>query len=266
MVRYWVVLIALGLSATACGEPTVLPPFGDSGGMDECGGPLADWDATHPLPDLSLTVLLDGALVTGPGGSSAPPGADGDRSTTGTGTAPEDIIIELSEPTDIRGIRHYPATSGDGVSQYEVFLGDDSGCDSLAGEAVVALGPFFEDIDVTPRVASRVRIAVLGAHGTGSDFAVADFQLLAGADFATSPMTTGTADDPWLWDASATIPGVGPITYSLTEWPTGMAVDAEGIVTWTPHVSQVGVHMVHLIARRGGDAMIQQRFIVTVGS
>jgi len=258
------VLASLGLCLTSsCAEKSTPPPGGDSGTGGECRDALARWDAAHPLPESELTVVLDGRLITGPGGTSPNPGADGSNDTVAMGTVPQDIVVEFAEPIDVRGIRHYPAPSGMGVSHYEVFLGDDTGCDGYVGEAVVDLGPFYQDDLVIPRVASRLRISVLEVHGGGDTFTVADFEVLAGADFETTPSTTIPAGVPWTWDAQARIPGVGPITWSLTTSPGGMNVDDTGLLTWTPHISQVAPHMVHVVARRG-VASIEKHFVLTV--
>lgn len=259
-------LVISSLLATAlaggCGNGST-SSSGDSGGGAECADALARWDAAHPLPDSDLTVVLDGRLITGPGGTPPDPAADGSNGTVATGTTPHDIVVEFTEPIDVRGIRHYPAPSGSGISHYEVFLGDDTGCDAFAGEAVVDLGPFYQDDPVTPRVASRVRISVLEAHGGGRDFTVADFEILAGADFDTDPTTTTPVEVPWAWHAAARIPGVGPTTWTLTSSPIAMEVDDTGLVTWTPHISQTGNHIINLIARRG-DAQIESHFTLTV--
>ncbi len=265
MVRFSVLVLAsLGVFLnTSCDEQNTAP-LGDSGGVGtECRDALARWDAAHPLPDATLTVVLDGRLITGPGGTSPDPGADGSNATLAAGTVPRDIIVEFTEPIDVRGIRHYPAPSGNPVSHYEVFLGDDTGCDEYAGEAVVDLGPFYQDDLVNARVASRVRISVLEVHGGGTEFTVADFEILAGADFETTPATTIPVEVPWTWDAQARIPGVGPITWSLTTSPIAMNLDDTGLLTWTPHLSQVGPHMVNVVARRG-DASIEKHFVLTV--
>ncbi len=248
-----VVLVVIG-----CGEPTTLPP-GDSGPSEACDAQLAAWDASHPLPDDTLTVLLDPSLWV----ASPPEAADGDLGTEHRGTLPEDVLLSLSEPIDVRGVRHHPAASGGAISRYQVFLGDDAGCDALAGEAVVDMGPFYEDVELTPRVASAVRIAVLATHDGGAEYGVADFEILAGADFETEPMLTARVDVPWRWDAHARIPGVGTVDYSTTSAPGGLTIDAAGILDWTPHVSQVGDHVVNVVAQRG-DAIIERRFVLTV--
>jgi len=246
-----------------CGEPTMLPPFGDSGGGDECGDALARWDDAHPLPPAELSVVLHPGLLTGPAGVAPDPGADGDRATRGTGAVGDEIVLELTEPLDVRGVRHYPPAAGDAISHYEVFAGDDTGCDESVGDVVVALGPFYEDAMLTPRVASSVRIAVRDTHEGSREYAVADFQLLVGADFESVPESTAQVDVPWTWDSQPRIPGVGPLSFMLTTQPPGMEIDASGVVTWTAHISQVGEHMVNIFAARG-EASIERRFILTV--
>ncbi len=42
-----------------------------------------------------------------------------------------------------------------------------------------------------------------------------------------------------------------------------MEIDTAGTLTWLPHASQVGEHVVNVVARRG-EAVIEQRFVVTV--
>lgn len=237
----------------------MLPPLDDSGTGGECSEQLARWDEVHPLPDDELTVVLDPGLVV----ASAASAADGDRSTEHSGTTPEDLLLTLSEPVDVRGVRHYPSSGDGAISRYEVFLGDDAGCDDFAGEAVVPVGPFYEDLDLTPRVAATLRISVLATHaGTGA-YAVADFEVLAGADFETDPPLEARVDVPWSWDATARIPGVGSIEYSTTMAPGGLTIDTAGLLTWTPHVSQVGEHVVNVVARRG-EALIERRFVLVV--
>ncbi|NIQ53239.1 MAG: hypothetical protein GWN85_07095 [Gemmatimonadetes bacterium] len=84
-----------------------------------------------------------------------------------------------------------------------------------------------------------------------------------GAGFETAPPLDARVDAPWSWTATARIPGVGAILYSTTSAPGGMEIDTAGTLTWLPHASQVGEHVVNVVARRG-EAVIEQRFVVTV--
>ncbi len=61
-------------------------------------------------------------------------------------------------------------------------------------------------------------------------------------------------------------PDGDPLTYSLTTAPSGMAIDADGVITWSPAGSQLGANAVSVKVTdgRGGEAV--QQFTVDVNA
>jgi subtilisin family serine protease len=81
------------------------------------------------------------------------------------------------------------------------------------------------------------------------------------ATITSTPPPTATLDEPYTYQAQAT--GTPPITWALDVAPSGMTVDANGLVTWTPDSGDVGPHSVILEATNSGGTT-PQSWTVTV--
>ena len=72
--------------------------------------------------------------------------------------------------------------------------------------------------------------------------------------FTSNPVTTGSLDGPYSYDANAT--GNPEATYSLVTSPTGMTIDLHsGLISWQPVEGQTGLQSVTVRARIGSVAL-----------
>lgn len=85
--------------------------------------------------------------------------------------------------------------------------------------------------------------------------------------FTTLPDRITSVDDSYRYDAHATDPDQGGLTFALLQSPTGMQVDAvSGVVTFVPTSSQLGNHRVELQVQDGQGGNATQTFDLVVGS
>ena len=82
--------------------------------------------------------------------------------------------------------------------------------------------------------------------------------------FASVPPVEALATRPYTYEAVAVDPDAHSITYRLEAAPIGMAIEADGRVTWTPSVEQIGVHSVEVVASDGRGGSARQAFAVNV--
>jgi hypothetical protein len=60
-------------------------------------------------------------------------------------------------------------------------------------------------------------------------------------DITSNPPVTVEHETTFSYDVEASDPDHDPLTFSLTDAPTGMTIDADtGLITWTPTVDQGG--------------------------
>jgi len=80
----------------------------------------------------------------------------------------------------------------------------------------------------------------------------------------STPITTVTVDDLYVYDVNATDPDGNTLTYSLTANPTGMTINsATGLINWTPTFVQIGDHNV-TVKVSDGSLNDAQPFTITV--
>ncbi|MBA7519200.1 hypothetical protein ES705_11275 [subsurface metagenome] len=80
----------------------------------------------------------------------------------------------------------------------------------------------------------------------------------------TNPVTEATVGMKYTYDVDATDPDGDALTYSLTTFPGGMAINFQtGVITWTPGTGQVGDHPVTVVVTDGFLSDLQE-FTVTV--
>jgi hypothetical protein len=77
----------------------------------------------------------------------------------------------------------------------------------------------------------------------------------------STPVTAGAVGQPYSYQATAT--GTSPITWSLLSGPAGMAINASGLVTWTP--SALGSFPVQIRAANSAGSATQS-YTVTVSA
>jgi len=84
--------------------------------------------------------------------------------------------------------------------------------------------------------------------------------------FQTTPTTDASAGTPYTYDADAIDLDVDDIlTFSLTQSPAGMTVDATtGVVSWTPSVTDAASVPVDLVVSDDGGEQTTQSFVISV--
>lgn len=83
----------------------------------------------------------------------------------------------------------------------------------------------------------------------------------------STPVTTATVGVAYSYDVNATDPNGDTITYSLTQAPAGMTINAaSGLVAWTPTAGQVGSQSVTVRAADPGGLAMTQTFPITVSA
>ncbi len=82
----------------------------------------------------------------------------------------------------------------------------------------------------------------------------------------SSPITVAAVDVPYSYTVEVLDPDVGDtMTFSLVEdFPSGMSIDTNGVITWTPSSSQAGSHPVTVQVEDGSGAQATQSFSIDV--
>ena len=83
--------------------------------------------------------------------------------------------------------------------------------------------------------------------------------------FTSTPVLTALPNALYSYTAVAVDPNLDTVTYSLTQKPSGMAINAQsGLVTWTPTTSQMGGNSVTVAASDGHGGTVAQTFNLVV--
>jgi len=94
------------------------------------------------------------------------------------------------------------------------------------------------------------------------------FTALAGNNppaIISSPVTSARVSVPYSYTVRASDPNGDAVSYSLTQAPAGMTIQAAtGLVSWLPSAGQVGGHAVSVRASDPGGLFVTQAFTVTV--
>jgi parallel beta-helix repeat protein len=84
---------------------------------------------------------------------------------------------------------------------------------------------------------------------------------------APIPAQSATEDVPFTLQVIATDPDISDtLTYSLTAYPTGMAIASTGLITWTPTNDAVGSHTVTVRVRDAIGLYDEKTFAITVAN
>ncbi|MBE9061400.1 putative Ig domain-containing protein [cf. Phormidesmis sp. LEGE 11477] len=86
------------------------------------------------------------------------------------------------------------------------------------------------------------------------------------SEVTSSPRTSIRVNTQYLYQIAAEDPNGDPLSYRVVEGPEGMAVDEEGLVSWTPSVEQQGVNTVQLEISDGRGGVVIQQFEVAVSN
>ncbi len=84
-------------------------------------------------------------------------------------------------------------------------------------------------------------------------------------EITSTPNTSAIVGSDYTYDANNQVEasGVSPISFSLGSGPDGFSVASDGQVSWTPSVSQEGVHAVEIIASNSAGN-VSQSFNISV--
>ncbi|MBI5721711.1 MAG: putative Ig domain-containing protein, partial [Burkholderiales bacterium] len=89
----------------------------------------------------------------------------------------------------------------------------------------------------------------------------------AAPQITSTALTTATAGTLYSYDVNATDPNGDALTYSLTQAPSGMTINAaSGLIGWTPTSAQVGSHGVTVRVADPGGLAATQSFSITVST
>jgi RHS repeat-associated protein len=86
--------------------------------------------------------------------------------------------------------------------------------------------------------------------------------------FTSAPVTTAAPNAAYSYTAVASSPVGNSLTYSLSQQPSGMSINAQsGVVAWTPASSQLGGNAVTVVANdgHGGTATQNYNLVVLTG-
>jgi hypothetical protein len=81
----------------------------------------------------------------------------------------------------------------------------------------------------------------------------------------STPITTATEGQPYVYDVEATDPDAGDVlTFLLDVAPAGMTIDAAtGLVHWTPDATQIGGHLITVRVEDTGGLFDTQSFTIS---
>ena len=83
----------------------------------------------------------------------------------------------------------------------------------------------------------------------------------------STPVTSATVSAVYSYDVNASDANGDPLTYSLTQAPSGMTINAtSGLITWTPTSTQTGNQAVTARATDPGGLFASQSFTIVVGT
>ena len=84
-------------------------------------------------------------------------------------------------------------------------------------------------------------------------------------EITSTPVTTATVGEPYIYDVEAMEPDGDPLLFYLIDSPPGMAMDVNtGKITWETEASNVGVHSVEFFVGDSRERRDHQSFTITV--
>jgi hypothetical protein len=85
-------------------------------------------------------------------------------------------------------------------------------------------------------------------------------------DITSNPRTTARTSSGYFYKLAATDPDGNPITFTLVSAPTGMTVNSEGLVAWTPTAAQTGPSAVSVSVSDGQGGTDTQSWTLNVSN
>lgn len=83
-------------------------------------------------------------------------------------------------------------------------------------------------------------------------------------EILSSPITSVDENSAYLYGIIATDADFDVLSYTLSSNPTGMIIDPDGVVSWTPSSAQVGEHSVTIVVTDSNDLSVTQTYIIEV--
>jgi len=214
------------------GADRTYTPAPDFFGMDSFTYRASDGEADSNLATVMITVtpVNDAPAVADIAGGTpedtalsvtlVATDADGDALTYRVISQPVHGGLSGSAPN----LTYQPASDFNGTDSF-TFLANDGQADSAPATFVVTVSPVNDDPVIT-----------------------------------SQPVTDGAIDVAYSYQATATDPDGDSLSYALDRAPQGMAVDAGGLVLWTPGAQQGGVGHVVLTVQDGHGGSATQAF------
>ncbi|MBL8287863.1 MAG: tandem-95 repeat protein [Rubrivivax sp.] len=113
--------------------------------------------------------------------------------------------------------------------------------------------------------AVTVRVADPGGLAATQSFTITVAAANAAPQITTSPVTTASVGAAYSYDVNATDPNGDVLTWSLTQAPAGMAINAStGLIAWTPSSAQTGSQAVTVRVADPGGLAATQAFTIAV--
>lgn len=163
-----------------------------------------------------------------------------------------------------------------GLPIYAYVDGTSYAAPHAAGAMALLAGAFPNATVAEIEAALRDRALDLGvpgadnAYGAGSLRVRAAYDLLAAStnrppQITSTPVTAATEGVAYAYDVNATDPEGDALTYSLTQAPAGMTIDAAtGLITWTPSSGQAGAQPVTVQVADAPGLSTSQSFSIAV--
>jgi RHS repeat-associated protein len=113
-------------------------------------------------------------------------------------------------------------------------------------------------------VAVRV-IDSLGAF-SGQEFTLTVNGNNTPSQILSNPITNAGVNSEYRYQLTAVDLEADPLKYELGRRPAGMVIDANGLITWTPTISQVGTQTIDILVTDSQGAVTKQTYNLVVGS
>ncbi|HVJ61263.1 MAG TPA: putative Ig domain-containing protein, partial [Tahibacter sp.] len=163
---------------------------------------------------------------------------------------------------------------------YSVTASDPDSADTLSYTLVS--GPAGLTLDANHVVRWRPLLAQVGTHtvslkvtdnGSPSLSATQSFDIVvsvpannAPPSVTSEPANTATIGTVYAYDVIATDPDGDALSYTLSQLPNGMTVNATGELRWTPIAAQAGTHEIALVVADGRGGTATQSWPISVSS
>jgi len=218
-----------------------------------------------------IFTAVDAPLFLGPG-VIAPPAFVTQTSAPGGGSDTEPVIVTTINRAPV--IVSTPGTAAVALEpfSYQVVATDDPGSVLAYALTTAPLGMTISSAGLISWVPPTAPLFPYDAPVTltvtdqGGLFATQPFTITVAENlppaFTSVPVLTGVGNQPYSYQAAATDPNGGTLTYSLDAAPLGMTISAGGLVAWTP--TAVGSFPVTVRVTDVGGLFATQIFSVAV--